>query len=107
MKKITSLIVSLLCLMLALSGCAAKTGDVAAAAAPAKYAAATTEDVQSALKDGSAVVIDTRSESAYSGWATGENTLGGHIDGAVDYAAHDFIRYEQRVKAGPIRDADA
>ena len=88
MKKITSIIVSLLCLMLVLSGCAAKTGDVATETAPAKYAAATTEDVQSALKDGSAVVIDTRSESAYSGWAIGENTLGGHIDGAVDYSAN-------------------
>ena len=88
MKKITAIIISLLCLMLVLSGCAAKTGDVASEVAPAQYPAATTQDVQSALKDGSAVVIDTRSQSAYSGWATGENTLGGHIGGAVDYSAN-------------------
>ena len=87
MKKSTIFIATLLCLSLALSGCA-NASSPASETASATYAAATTDDVISALKDGSAIVIDTRSESAYSGWATGESTLGGHIDGAIDYAAN-------------------
>jgi molybdopterin synthase sulfurtransferase len=87
MKKRALLIVTFLCLGLALSGCGVKSSNDATETSAAQYAAATTDDVKAALKDGSAIVIDTRVESAYSGWATGENTIGGHIDGAIDYSA--------------------
>ena len=86
MKKSIILITLLLCLSLALSGCAAAAGSPAETAS-GSYSAATTDDVKAALKDGSAVVIDARSQSAYSGWAAGENTLAGHIAGAIDYSA--------------------
>ena len=76
MKKRIVLIASLLCLSLALSGCAANNGNVAQSGGAA-YAAATTQDVKAALKDSSAIVIDARSASAYSGWATGDNTRAG------------------------------
>ena len=85
MKKSIILITLLLCLSLALTGCAAAAGSPAETAS-GSYAAATTDDVKAALKDGSAVVIDARSQSAYSGWAAGENSLAGHIAGAIDYA---------------------
>ena len=86
MKKRIVLIASLFCLSLALSGCAANNGNVAQSDGAA-YAAATTQDVKAALKDSSAIVIDARNASAYSGWATGDNTRGGHISGAIDYSA--------------------
>ena len=66
MKKRIVLIASLLCLILALSGCAETNGSIAQSDGAA-YAAATTQDVKAALKDSSAIVIDARSASAYSG----------------------------------------
>ena len=106
MKKSDILVVSLLCIALTLVGCgrapvetiatpadattpanAASPADAIAETSEAPYAVATTDEVVAALHDGSAVVIDTRSESAYSGWAIGESTMGGHIKGAVDYSA--------------------
>lgn len=86
MKKGTTIIVTLLCLVLALSGCAASVATNAADA-ETKYPVATTDDVKSALNDGSAIAIDTRSAAAYSGWSTAENALGGHIEGALDFSA--------------------
>jgi thiosulfate/3-mercaptopyruvate sulfurtransferase len=116
MKKSIILVSSLLCLILALAGCARTPIDSivtpahAAETTAAQYPIATTEDVVSALKDGSAVVIDARSASAYSGWATGENKLGGHIDGAVDYSANwltcgydEQNNYEQMTRLDLLR----
>lgn len=48
---------------------------------------ATTEDVQNALSDGSAVVVDTRVNDAYNGWALDGVARGGHIPGATDFPA--------------------
>lgn len=123
MKKVPLLITACLCLMLAFSGCAATIGNAATpnepAAAPsgtaeeavaAAYPVATTADVAAALQDGSAIVIDSRSESAYSGWAVGENALGGHIDGAVDFSANwltcsydEQNNYEQMTRTDLLR----
>lgn len=52
------------------------------------YETATVEDVKNALEDDSSVVIDTRFNEAYSGWAVGDNKLGGHIDGSTDFSAN-------------------
>ena len=37
------------------------------------------EQVAAALKDGSAIIVDARSNDAYAGWAAGSNKMGGHI----------------------------
>ena len=51
------------------------------------YPVATTEDVQSALADGSTVVVDARENSAFIGWPLDGVARGGHIEGAVDFSA--------------------
>ena len=78
-------IVMLLSLALILSACGGGEEEVAEGAS---YAAATAEDVTAALADGSAIVVDARGTASYMGWADGGNTVGGHIDGATDFAAN-------------------
>lgn len=46
------------------------------------------EQVATALKDGSAIIVDARSNDAYAGWAAGSNKMGGHIKGATDFSAN-------------------
>ena len=121
MKKSLVLIVCLFCLFLTFAGCgdapaqsvippAETAAETAVEAGTVPYPAATTDEVIAALKDGSAVVIDTRSESTYSGWATDDNTMGGHIDGAIDYSANwltcgydEQNNYEQMTRLDLLR----
>ena len=62
--------------------------DYSYVSAPGSYEKVTEADVQAALADGSAVVVDARSNDAYIGWASGKNTMGGHIEGATDFSAN-------------------
>jgi len=93
MKKIFSMILALAMSAALLAGCGASgaassaSAGSSSAAASAAAGTATADDVKSALSDGSAIVVDTRSEAAYSGWASGSYTMGGHIDGATDFSA--------------------
>lgn len=64
--------------------------DYEIVAAPGEYAQATEADVQAALTDRSVIVVDARSNDAYSGWASGKNTMGGHIEGATNFSANWF-----------------
>ena len=64
--------------------------DYTIVAAPGEYDSATEAEVKEALTDDSAIVIDARSNDAYIGWASGKNTLGGHIEGATDFSANWF-----------------
>ena len=105
MKRIISL---LLMLVMALSLAACGTSAPAATEAPkaeaptateapateapaateAKgYTVATTADVEKALSDGSAIVLDARLQDSYSGWALGSDARGGHIPGADNFSA--------------------
>lgn len=93
MKKSHGILAALLAVSLLLAGCGT-TGNTSSASssgsassAKSAYASATAKDVQAALSDGSAVVVDARSESSYSGWVCDGNTQGGHIDGATDFSA--------------------
>ena len=64
--------------------------DYTIVAAPGEYDSATEAEVKEALTDDSAIVIDARSNDAYIGWASGKNTLGGHIEGATDFSTNWF-----------------
>ena len=64
--------------------------DYTIVAAPGEYDSATEAEVKEALTDDSAIVIDARSNDAYIEWASGKNTLGGHIEGATDFSANWF-----------------
>ena len=57
------------------------------ASAPGALAVATTEEVQAALEDANAVVVDARLNDAYNGWALDGVARGGHIPGATDLSA--------------------
>ncbi|MGL5347592.1 MAG: rhodanese-like domain-containing protein [Peptostreptococcaceae bacterium] len=46
----------------------------------------TTKDLQKNMKDDSWVVVDTRINDAYNGWALDGIARGGHIEGAVDFS---------------------
>lgn len=52
------------------------------------YEKATAEEVKEALESDTAVVADARMNDAYAGWASGENKMGGHIEGATDFSAN-------------------
>lgn len=94
MKRFHGILAALLAVTFLLTGCG--TGGTASSApasgfassAKSAYASASAEDVQTALSDGSAIVVDARTESSYSGWVCGGNQLGGHIDGATDFSAN-------------------
>lgn len=60
----------------------------AATEAPVEFAKATKEDVQSAFGDAGAIVVDARQNDAYIGWKLDGVQRGGHIEGAVDFAAN-------------------
>ena len=62
--------------------------DYTIVAAPGDYEEATEDEVKEALTDDSAIVIDARSNDAYSGWASGKNAMGGHIEGATDFSVN-------------------
>lgn len=59
----------------------------------ADFAEASTEDVEKALADDSAIVVDARDNDSYIGWALDGNSRGGHIDGATDFS-HYWITGE-------------
>lgn len=90
-KKILSMVLALAMTAGLLAGCGnsgANSKSVASASSSkVTYKTATAADVKSALANQSAVVVDARSEDAYSGWATENNAMGGHIDGATDFSA--------------------
>jgi len=47
-----------------------------------------TEDLKAALEDDSYVIVDTRLNDAFNGWALDGVSRGGHIKGAVDFSAN-------------------
>ncbi|ABR49422.1 Rhodanese domain protein [Alkaliphilus metalliredigens QYMF] len=55
--------------------------------------AITTEELQEKLEDNDWIVVDTRINDAYIGWALEGVARGGHIRGAVDFSAN-WIRME-------------
>lgn len=52
------------------------------------YKKLSTAEVQEALKNSKAVVVDTRINDAFNGWALDGVKRGGHIEGATDFSAH-------------------
>lgn len=50
--------------------------------------AISTEELKSKLDDDSWVIVDTRINDAYNGWALDGINRGGHIEGAVDFSAN-------------------
>lgn len=93
-KKIFSMMLALAMTAGLLAGCgskdAASSGKSSAAASSGAetFQTAAAADVKKALTDGSAIVVDARSEDAYAGWTTSNNAMGGHIDGATDFSAN-------------------
>lgn len=88
-KVLTILLCSMLGLIL-LAGCAKKAepkDSKAAASDNKKFTAVTTAAVKAALDDDRAVVLDARANDAYIGWTVDGAKRGGHIAGAVDFAA--------------------
>ncbi|MDB2384264.1 rhodanese-like domain-containing protein [Endozoicomonas sp.] len=76
-------------MLLLLTGCSADKNDAdAQAVASAHYKTANTEQVVKALNDDDWVVVDTRLNDAFNGWALEGVSRGGHIDGAVDFSAN-------------------
>lgn len=94
MKSIV-LALSLLMMVLVLGACQkggeeqpANENKQEAAASNEEFKAATTEDVEKALKDDNAIVVDARSNDSYIGWALDGDKRGGHIEGATDFSAY-------------------
>lgn len=52
-----------------------------------EYGTASTDDVKAALA-GDTLVLDARIGSAFNGWVVAPNKIGGHIEGASDFAAN-------------------
>lgn len=55
-----------------------------------EFEKAALEDVQAALEDENSIVIDARLNDIYSGWDLDDIGRGGHIKGAVDFAANNI-----------------
>lgn len=90
-KKLLSAILGIFLMAIVLVGCGSKPAESdnnAPAPEAEGIAVATAEEVAAAIKDGTAIVVDARSNEAYAGWATGGNTFGGHIAGATDFSAN-------------------
>jgi len=88
-KKLLSAILSILMVTILFVGCGSKTAETGNPAPEGEeLSVATPEEVAAALKDGTAIVVDARSNDAYAGWAVGVNTMGGHIEGATDFSAN-------------------
>lgn len=90
-KKLLSAILGIFLMAIVLVGCGSKPAESdnnAPAQEAEGIAVATAEEVAAAIKDGTAIVVDARSNEAYAGWATGGNTFGGHIAGATDFSAN-------------------
>ncbi|GAA0223137.1 sulfurtransferase [Metaclostridioides mangenotii] len=52
------------------------------------YKIISTQDLKSNLNDKSWVIVDTRLNDSYNGWALDGEERGGHIEGAVDFSAN-------------------
>lgn len=88
-KKLLTALLCISMIAIALVGCASKPAENSTPAPEAESAAvATAEEVAAAIKEGTAIVVDARSNDAYAGWAVGGNTMGGHIAGATDFSAN-------------------
>lgn len=92
MKHFKSLTAGLLVLLLAaglFTGCSKPAPAETPAPAPeSPYTTLTTEDLQKNLSAQDWVVVDTRINDAFNGWALEGVTRGGHIQGAVDFSAN-------------------
>lgn len=86
-KKLSIIILCIFMMSAVLAGCSQSNSE-APASEEEGLTAATVEDVATAIKNDGAIVVDARSSDAYSGWATGGNTMGGHIAGATDFSAN-------------------
>lgn len=75
-----------LALCFAVVGCSSSKTEEPAAKKGA-YPTASVSDVEKALSDKSAIVVDARNQDAWAGWKTANNTVAGHLEGATDFSA--------------------
>ena len=81
--KKACLIATLVITMTAMSACTKQEE-----ASTVEIKTISTEELKSKLGDNSWVIVDTRINDAYNGWALDGVERGGHIEGAVDFAAN-------------------
>lgn len=79
---------ALMALCLALAGCSNGKTSAKTSTPKAGYETATAADVEKALSEKSAIVVDARNQAAWAGWKTADNTVKGHIQGATDFSAN-------------------
>lgn len=87
MKRLPLLLMFVLIFALGATGCAQKPAAEPQAEAPA-YPSADIATVQKGLGDSQWVIVDTRLNDAFNGWALDNVKRGGHIEGAVDFSAN-------------------
>lgn len=87
-KRLT-LMMGIVALMFSLAACTpANKTEEKGESQPGAYEAVSQAHVEKALSDKSAILVDARSQAAWSGWKLADNTLAGHIEGATDFSAN-------------------
>lgn len=85
MKKTSLKLVAIsIALLMAITGCSSNKTQTEASA----YKSITTEELSANIGDDKWVVVDTRDNNAFNGWALDGVKRGGHIEGAVDFSAN-------------------
>ena len=84
--KRSLVIVAALMLCFAVVGCSSNK-ITEPTAQKGTYPTASAADVEKALGDKSATVVDARGQEAWAGWKTADNTVAGHLKGATDFSA--------------------
>lgn len=104
-KGILGVLLILLMIAGALTGCSKPAPAEAPAPAPeSPYSTMTTEDLQKNLGSEGWVVVDTRINDAFNGWALEGVARGGHIKGAVDFSAN-WLTVDKEGKDGILDEA--
>lgn len=104
-KTVLRLVAISVASLMVLTGCSGnKTETETEASGDMAYKAITTEELSDNLGSNEWVVVDTRDSNAFNGWALDGIKRGGHIDGAVDFAAN-WLSVEKEDKDAILDDA--
>lgn len=94
-KSLKTFIISIFALLLSMSlfvGCGSDNQEVISndeeIEVSTGFKEITTDELKAALEDDNYIIVDTRINDAFNGWALDGVSRGGHITGAVDFSAN-------------------
>jgi len=102
-KTVLKLVAISLVSLMVITGCSSNKTETETSA-DSIYKAITTEELTGNIGDDKWVVVDARDNNAFNGWALEGVKRGGHIDGAVDFAAN-WLNVEKEDKDAILDEA--